>query len=386
MLSAPERWTSRFVAVLLSLTVLLTIAIGISQLLFIWYVRPPLESNRAQQKRHYQSYLDDIEYISKHAFIPLKGEQKKDAGPYLNRRVYWSPASDGFPNAPLVSKDIKETLIRYRSDWMKKYQRVRTMNVDLSVFQNLSQYDHWDLEIDSPIAQLADQLQFVPPPSLPLPETNDLIALVKLRLMRGALDKDFINALKDVRALARLMLTTENMSIVLAGLAILDYERFAFRFYVDRFNLPRDAWTPVDRNFTRRAYRAGAATRSYLHLWTEPRMLEEIFLTDIEPFGFCAAVNEAFPAEFALRPLLKRRWFFELDLQSEYERLDKIFARARKTCRIRYLAELVDHRAIHTKIPGPPLLVQLPYARKVFGLRSSVLSFQGFGAYELAPY
>lgn len=386
MSKTPGRWITFFVAALLSITVLFTIAIGISQLLFARYVRPQLESNRSQQERHFQEFLGDIEYISKNALLPLKSEQKSNAGPFLNRRVYWSPSVEGFPETPLVSKEIKETLIRFRTDWMKKYERVRHMNIDLSLFSNLYQYDHWDLEIDSPIAQLSDQIQFVPPPKLPIPETNDLLALVKLRLMRGAFDRDFMNALKDVRALARLMLTTEHTQVMLAALAVLDYERFAFRFYVDRFDLPRDSWIPVDRNLTRRAYRAAAATQAYLHLWTDPKILEEVFLSDWEPFGFCSAANEAFPAEFALRPLLEPRWPLEMNLQSEYDRLDRIFERARKTCRLRYLSKLVDNRAIHTRVPGPAILVRLPYARRIFGLRSSVLNFQGFSSYDVAPY
>lgn len=382
----PDSKIPHLIMAFVSLSLLLAVGIGLSKLLFALHVRPKLEANRSQQELQLQAYLDDLEYLAKNTPFTMKGGEKNDAGAFLNRRVYWTPPVEGFRTEPIVAMDIMETLIRFRGDWMKKYERAKHMKADLSFFSQLSQFDYWDLETESPIEELTNRLRFVPPPQLPVPETNDLLALVKLRLMRGAFEKDFKNALSDVRTFARLMLTTENAQVVLAGLSALDYERIAFRFYVDQFGFPRDGWSPIDRNFTRRAYRAISATQAYLHAWTEPRLLEKLFLAEKEPVGFCAAANEAFPTIFALRPFLEPHWPFELNLGPTYDRLDKIFERVRRSCRIRYLKKLVDYGAIRTKVPGPVLLVDLPYARKIFGLRSSIFGFQGFAAYEVAPY
>ena len=377
----PGRWLSYFVAAALSL---LAVSIGMTQILFRWHVKPHLERDRSAQERHFQSYLEDIQFLSRAEILAVTKTREANAGLFLNSRVYWSPPVDGFPATPKVAKTLSETLFRFRGDWMRKYERAKHMRVDLSIFSDLSRFDHWDLEEDSPISKLTRDREFVPPPQLPIPETSDLLSLVKLRLMNGALNGDFLKALSDVRHLARLMLSTENTQLVLAGLAALDYERYAYRFYVEERGMAAKGWIPVDRNITRRAHRATLATRSYLHLWTDGTKLESIYLGPLTPVGFCAAANEAFPLEYALRSRLEPRWPMEMALNREYNRLDRIFARARRECRLRYLSELVSHGAIRVRVPGPLVLTRLPYARKVFGLRSSVISFQGFEAYEAA--
>jgi hypothetical protein len=203
--------------------------------------------------------------------------------------------------------------------------------------------------------------------------------------MNGAIKGDHVTSLTEVRRLALLMLTTENTQLVLAGLAALDYERFAFRFFVEELGMRSDSWQPIDRNITRRAHRAVHATRAFLHLWTDENKLERIFLREISPTGFCAAANDALPTEFVLRSRLEPTWPLELSMKDEYSRVDKIFARARLECRLRYLSELEGRRLVRARVPGPLILTEIPYSRKLFGLRSSLLGFQGLEAYEAPP-
>lgn len=377
------RWICYIFAATISL---LTIAIVMVQLLFRWNVRPQLESVRIAQDRHYQAYLGDLQFLSRGEISFGRKQGAADAGQVLNHLVYWSPdPGEGFRATPLVSNEVRETLMRFKSEWMKKYERVRFIKADLSLFKNLFRFDHWDLEVDSPIANLAKAGKFIPPAHLPSPETSDLLSLVKLRLMNGALNGDFTTALGDVRSFARLLLTTENTQLVLTGLAALDYERFAYRFYVDERGMEEGLWQPIDRNLTRRAHRAILATRAFLHLWTEPEHLEKVYLGPESPVGFCASVNDTLPAEFALRSRLEPHWPLEVSLKSEYKMIDRVFQRAKNECRLRYLTELINKHAIRARIPGPLVLTDLPYSRKIFGLRSSVLSFEGLDAYEASP-
>lgn len=365
---------------------LLICAILMAHVLFQWHVKPRLDDYRKLQGRHFEAFRSDLSYLLKANLVTEKERQQHDAGPFLNPRVYWSPQSEGFLVAPKVPRQTKETLFRFRDEWIRKFERAQHMPADLSIFPELLRFDHWDIEQNSPISKLVEAGRFVPPPEMPIPDASDLLALVKLRLMNGAFDKKFKSALLETRKLAHLMLSTENMQLMLAGIAILDYERQAYRFYVDHRDMPAKSWSPVDRNITRRAHRAILATRAYLYLWTAPSQLDAIFLGDHASIGLCAAANEALPREFALRPLLKPSWPAELNLRAEYEKLEQIYEKARGECRLRYLSKLVDNDAIRVRIPGPIGLTDLPYIRKVFGLRSGVASFQGLEPYESTSY
>ena len=365
--------------------VLAALALGVVESLYRWQVRPKVESNRAVQARHLALYQDDLSYLGQFDILKSRKTGKADAGPWLNRKLFWSPvrevSSETSP-LPAVAIPVREELLRLRSEWMDKHHKARTAKADLSFFMGLGQFDYWDIETHSPIEELAARNIFVPPPELPVPEVSDLLAAAKLRLMRGALDKEAMTALQDVRNLARLLLTTENMNLVLAGIAILDDERKAYRYFVDHQGLSESAWIPIDRNTTRRAYRAILATRGYLRIWTRPDTMDEIYLKGAEPVGLCAAANEAFPQTFALAPVLKPHWPLEFDLRDEYAKLDQVLDRSRSSCRLKYLSALIETENFATELPGPFLLNRLPYSRKIFGLRTSVNRFSGFDAYN----
>ena len=223
----------------------------------------------------------------------------------------------------------------------------------------------------------------MPPSKISLPDANDIIALSKLRLAQGSMMNQPLVALREVRKLAELLMTTENLQLTMTGLALLDHERRAYNFFVNERQIKTDDWKPVDRNITRRAHRALIASPGYLRLWTDADILQKDFI-DHTPPGFCATVNEALPFEFSLRGLLEPEWPLEHSLASEYERLDRVFLKARSQCRLRYLTKLVEANRFAEDVPGPVVLNRLPYARKVFGMRLSTANFSGFDGYGQA--
>lgn len=377
------RWICYILAAVLSLV---TMAIVLVEALFIFQVRPTLEKNRNVERDFFEYYYSDLQFLNQNPIIPTQRSGSSDAGAFLNSKVHWTPAPQIKARgsvAPLVPVATRENLIRMRDNWMKKHMRAKSLNADLSIFTGLSRFDYWDIENNSPISDLADKRVFVPPAQLPNPEVSDLISLVKFRLMTGAIrgEADLIPALSDVRSFAKLLLTTENQNLIITGLAALDAERFAYRFYVEEKKLAPKSWLPIEKNVLRRATRAVLGTRGYLHLWTHPDLIEKIFLQNNLPPGFCAAVNEGLPFEIGLRPRLEPHWPLEVDLRSEYAKLDAVYRRARSSCRLHYLSELMSHNSIKVSTPGPFILNRLPYSRKVFALRTSIMNFRGFTEY-----
>ena len=357
-------------------------ALGVGGLNFLYRLRvkPGLDAQIELQNRFRDLYVEDAVFLSKSATELSLGASggTRDAGPILNPLLSWQPGGSG---KPIVDEATRVALMRTGADWILQISKGRFPKTDLSFFKDLSKFDKWDLERDSPIVQLIEKKEFVPPTRLPLPDTSDLVAAAKLRLIAGGLDRDFQSALRDARALGRLMISTENMQLMLAGLLVLDYERRAYRYYTDELNMDSKVWDPIDANITRRARRAILATRAYLRLWTPAKLIQELFLGQSIPPGFCAAVNEAIPFDYSLRDLLEPHWPFEMDTHVEYERLDQILGKAQTVCRVRYLTALTRDRRFQIKVPGPFLFNDLPYSRKIFGLRLSAADLGGFEAY-----
>jgi hypothetical protein len=377
------RWICYILAVILSLS---TMAIVLVETLFRLQVRPALDRNRAIERAYFEPYNSDLQFLARSPLFPTTRAGQNDAGIFLNPKIFWAPKPTLRARgtvAPIVPIATREALLRMRDEWMKKNSRAKMMKADLTIFTGLSRFDYWDIENESPIGDLAERHQSVVPAQLPVPEVSDLLAAVKIRLMLGASngEADFVPALSDVRSLAQLMLTTENQQLVISGLAALDAERFAYQYFVDERHMPPGSWVPMDRNLLRRANRAVVATRGFMHLWTAPEMLEQAYLKGAPAAGFCAAINEAFPLEIALRPRLEPHWPLEINLRAEYAQLDAIYRRAHAVCRLRYLGELMSHDSIKAVSPGPLILNVLPYSRKVFALRLSILNFRGFAEY-----
>jgi hypothetical protein len=372
------------------LTLLLFAITGV-EALFNKSIRQPLATIEGLQNEILETYLEDSEYLESSQLassVPPTDSKARseadaltesakltDAGPTLNRLVYWYPPANIGPKAPLVDPKSREFLMRYQDDWIKGRTFLERGNIkaDIRFFKELSRFQIWDVEKNSPIANVVSRGEFLLPSKLPTPETLDLLTAVKVRLMQGSIDSNAVEALKDVRKFAMLLLTTENFQLVMTGLTVLDLERRAYREYVDRDWLDPDMWQPIDRNTSMRAARAYTATAGYLRALTREAVFDKIFSTGKIPPGFCAAINEQLPMEYAYRSQLTGLWPFERSFRPGFKRLDRTFEFAKKHCRLALLSKLAEEDAFGGIEPqGPWPLTHVPYFRGLFALRDWV--------------
>lgn len=349
-------------------------------------LRAPLEKVTELQNEALETYLADIDFLERSELAetlkryrletesttsPIT-EDALDAGGALNKLLFWTPPSDFGRKQPLVAAKSREFLMRYEDDWIKGRTFLERGNVqaDVSIFAGLEAFKTWDLEKSSPTETLVSHGEFVLPTELPAPETLDLLTAVKVRLMRGSIDAKPLQALREVRQFATLLLTTENSQMVMAGLAALDLERRAYREYVDRDWLDAAAWLPIDRNTSVRASRAFNATAGYLRAMTDEATFNKVFLSGKMPPGLCAALNEQLPVEYAYRFQLSGWWPFERSYRAGFKRLDQALELGKKHCRVRLLRKLEDENNFKNLTPEAPWpLAYMPYFRTLFALR-----------------
>ena len=287
----------------------------------------------------------------------------------------------------MVPADLQDRILRLGKNWSLhttsfKYDFIKK-KLDLELFNSFEQSDFWDIEKNSPIADLIEQNLFVPAEEIPALDSLDLIALAKLRLLEATFKKDYLKALTDVRKLVNLLLTTENFRLELTALAILDAEHTASVLFLENKWITPEDWKAIDGNVTRRAGRAIRATRAYLRFWTPVPVLKQIYLSAQSPVGFCAAVNDALPQEWAMKSEMQPQLIFERNYQEHFDVLQKIYERASQQCHLNYLTHL-KQKDNFGKVGSQSLFNRLPYTRKLFGLTMSTSHFEGFRDYQEA--
>lgn len=354
-------------------------------------IDPDVAEIQALQQKHIETYLADAQFLERsdlaEALKTVPATEMGDAAATLNPLLYWVPHSDdGYGRAtPLVAPTTREFLLRYQNDWIKgrSFLERGRLNADLALFEGLDAFQFWNLEIAPPLAQIAAHATFVLPSQMPVPEALDLLSAVKIRLIKGAVDRKPLEALKAVRQFAWLLMTTENYQLLTAGLATLEFERRAYRDFVDRGWIKQDEWKAIDRNTTARASRAFAATMGYLRVATAPEILRKVALGEMPPPGFCAAVNEQMPSELALRDQLTGMWPWEREFRTSYLVIDQIIRRAKETCRIKIFRALAEKGVFEEADPDAPWpLATVPYFRTVFALRDWTAMPRRFDAYD----
>lgn len=147
-----------------------------------------------------------------------------DAWPVLAERVGW----DGRPATAALPASLTAGLADAGADWPRA--ALDTSEVDLSFFSMLGDAGFWDLEAPgSPLHGAPYQ-----GPQDPVVSFRDVMALAKVRLIRGLATKELRPALDEVHELARLCLTTESLVGNMVAVALLDFERKAAAEAVSR--------------------------------------------------------------------------------------------------------------------------------------------------------
>lgn len=161
-----------------------------------------------------------------------------DAAPVLFAHLRWEGVDGG------GTTDVPEPLVDQLRSWGGEFARhagdAGESDVDVKWLSQLAQYGYWDIE---PIGGPLDGHPFEPL-SEPLPNFVDLGPLAKVRLMQGLTTGTHVMAGAEVRELARLCFTSENLIGEMVGVMLLNLERQAHQEAVRR-GLDVTGWAPV---------------------------------------------------------------------------------------------------------------------------------------------
>jgi hypothetical protein len=166
-------------------------------------------------------------------FTPVDGP---DAGPLLLKHVRFRDATTN-TNSPEIPESLAK---RLRTDWLTHIDDVDVGAIDLSWMASLPTYGFWDIESAGsplehrPVAIFTEAM----------PDVVDVQDIARVRLLQGLKSSTTRTAAAEVRALARLALSSENLLGEMGGVSLLVMERKAFEEAARRGE-DTTGWTPA---------------------------------------------------------------------------------------------------------------------------------------------
>ncbi len=349
-------------------------------------VAPSVARLQQMQREFLEDFLKDQSDLTTVPLFTQQSLRTKDAGPYLNIRFPWNPGFNGDDEVPVTGEPVevkyrfKDALMRYGKDWVGHNSWFNHETFDFSIFAKLRDFDHWDVEVNSPIEKVGATEPYLNGIEIPIPDVTNLVVLSQLYLMKAVDNKETLQALKDVRHVATLFLSTENLNLEMTGLRLLDFERVAFAYYVKHKLMKETEWQPLTAAILSQATRAWPATAGYARILTQDSTFKKVF-GEIKPTGLCAALNSTVPHDWLLKPMLQPRIWPEPSFVKAYERHEELVKTSKSQCRLKYVTRLMKAGTSYDRLPVPFPFGHLPFSRRTYGVKLATVGFSGFEIY-----
>jgi hypothetical protein len=349
-------------------------------------VVPAVVRVQAIQREYLEDFLKDQSDLTTIPLFTQQTSRIKDAGPFLNPKFPWNPGFNGADEVPVAGESIevkhrfKDALMRYGKDWVSHNSWFNAETFDFKIFEQLRSFDHWDLEVNSPIEKVGTTEPYLNGIEIPIPDVTNLVVLSQLYLMKAVDTKQTLQTLKDVRHLATLLLSTENLNLEMTGLRLLDFERVAHGYYLKNKLIKETEWQSLSATILSQATRAWPATAGYARLLTQDSTFKKVF-HEIKPTGLCAALNSSVPHDWLLKPMLNPRVWPEPSFAKEYQRHEELIASAKSQCRLKYISRLMKAGSSYDRLPVPFPFGYLPFSRRTYGVKLATVGFTGFETY-----
>ncbi len=320
------------------LLVLVLLVVVLAMGAFLYFRSQILGEREAQRAelsagfdRHHETFLADQKLAASLAIFSMESG-KGNAGVVLTPRVGWSEED---PAVVAWRATLKEALPPRLGDALRSTLADDAWpglspdladGLDLAWMATLKDYDHWDMELESPLAH-TDTFAFY---EAPWPDFLDLRGWAKLRYLKGIQEGELPAAIEEVRHLARLLLGSEMLLGEMVGFALLEIEDEARLHLVEAGAEVPAEWKSLDEKTRKQVRRALFATMAYTHLDTPAERAKEA--ANI-PVGLCAGMQESGWMTVMSRPLLS-------DARAEdYERFGLLLEATEGRCRLRRLRE-----------------------------------------------
>lgn len=216
----------------------------------------------------------------------------KDAGPFLNPLVNW----DGkMPSKLELAKELTHQL--KDKNWVALEPNFKDYELDFSWMAKLHEFDHWSADQNNPLIDPAAKPMLQ---DLPFPGYMELTNWAKLRLIHGRKTQTMMQALADVRQLARLIYTNDYLVSSMVAVAFLRNENAFIQIYNPKIF---SGWKTIPEETLVRARRYFWALPELV----DPRLSDETYERFVgSNVGQCQMISEGMMKNLIVRDHLKK--------------------------------------------------------------------------------
>ncbi len=302
-------------------------------------IKQDQERIRVLAAMHLKDFLNDQKIVGENSFF-VRSEHARDAGPFLNARIPWVEGN----SAPDRNKgeftkglsDVESSFKSWKDMWLEHAGELNYSRFNLAWMGQLESFDYWEIEKNSPAADLFSKNPSIPGYLYghPLPDFISFERLAKIRLMKGVAEKQVLAALRETRQLAKMLYTTEHLPGLIVAHAILGLERRAYEYALQQHLLKQSEWEVLPESTCKRANRILLASATYFSLFTEPDILRTALTNEHKNLGVCAGLREGMTIAIMARPLLEPHVPLERDFRVQYRSRDEVVTKASTLCRL----------------------------------------------------
>jgi len=282
----------------LTLAVFIVITVGaalyfLPPTIFYWlFVEPDLAQRASEDHKFLPRLLSDHAEISQ-TYLPVEFGSKEDAGPYLNPLVAWTGGEGRTPLAQLELPDPLLSMLKEgeKGAWIDRGNSIPWKQLDFTWMQRLSDFDYWDIH-KSCVGCVSSEIERLGPSAYRAPAYKHLQGWAKLRLIKGVKEGDIKTGVKEVRDLARLVMSNETLASAMVAQGIYFMERAAFDYAkAHDMNLIGE-WHPLDWDTLTKTKRACWATGTLFNLGRSGEAIRSIYDSKQPLYCKCAGMSE----------------------------------------------------------------------------------------------
>jgi len=245
----------------------------------------------AQHEKYHELFFHDQEVLSSLGIFP-EPPYHHDAGAWLNSKLHWRLIENSEVQAPLrLPESLLSTFEIDSQDIYNPEHFHLLSSLDFGWWNELRRYDHWNLATHGPLAELFERDPLYSRANEPRPDANVLRFWSQLRFLKAMKDGRYEQASKDVRHLARLMYSSEDLGLAMTGSALLALERGAHEIIKAQVKLP-EGWKPLTEDQLQRSSRYLFALPHFAVPTGHAQEMRATFPLLLD-FGQCIALNMA---------------------------------------------------------------------------------------------
>jgi hypothetical protein len=289
-----------------------------------------------------QAFEKDRDLVGGSPLFSMPSGGNADAGPRINQRLRWSTSTT--ESIPL---ELKSQL--RAPNWMEA--KVDVSSIETSWLSELHGFDHWDIDRNVPTDPFTE-LATVTERKVPL--YADLTIWGRAHLLKGKAAENLSQARRDVKQLARLLLTHDNHAASLEAINLLRADARAAAWAPDP---DLEALTPELLDAAKRYFYTLQALGNYL---LPPETRERLMANSPNP---CIGVNEAIAHSFLSLKYLPQ------EMTEHKKQLDRWVLETEDRCRDGYWRTLWKTKQV------PQLYTERSFAKSVVSSSESSWKF-----------